>query len=75
MRIEKRENWKPETNCFLNDAFLMGQQIGQAPGAVNNDSGQRIMIMMENFEHDICLFIIVINERTGEQIKISFVED
>ena len=48
-------------NPFLQEAVLMGTQVGR-----------NVTIMHRNFERDECPYLIVIDTRTGERIKITF---
>lgn len=72
MKIKRLESFKPGENCFLQDAFNMGVQIGISPNGGGKPN--RIMIMMGNFEYKVCHYIIVIDEATGERVRLDFAE-
>jgi hypothetical protein len=72
MKIKRLEPFKPGENCFLQDAFNMGIQIGMSPAGGVHD---RIMVMHGCFETGICHYIIVIDEATGERVRLEFDEE
>ena len=58
-RFEKDEG-QEFLNPFLQDAFLMGTQIGK-----------NVTIMYEKFDQEVQPYIIVINTKTGRRIRID----
>jgi len=48
-------------NPFCQDAFNMGEQIGT-----------NVTVMFGNHDHEHCDYLIVVNTKTGERIRITF---
>lgn len=63
MKIETLESFPPESNPFNHDAYHMGATIGT-----------NVTVMMKNFQTEECPYLIVINHKIGERIKITFTE-
>lgn len=61
MTTEKLDSFPPNSNPFHHDAYHMGTQIGS-----------NCTIMHPNHSNKECDYIIVINTKTGERLKINF---
>lgn len=59
MTVKQLDAFPPNANPFHHDAYHMGSTMG------NNCT-----VMFENFEDKECKYLIVINTKTGERIKI-----
>jgi len=80
MKIETMSSLPPNSNVFNHDLSNMGLVAGLATNPLipvslfSTESVSRIMIMHSNFADQICPFIIIVNEKTGERLKITFKE-
>jgi hypothetical protein len=72
MKVVKLKSFKPGENAFLQDIENMGVQMGISP---NGAGESRVMIMYRNFESQVCKWLVVVDEATGERIRIDFEEE
>lgn len=63
MNIEKLPSFRKEANPFRSDNYHIGTPIGK-----------NIVIMHPNFPKEYCKYIIIVNKKTGERVKINFDE-
>lgn len=54
----------PAGNPFHHDLFRMGQEVGS-----------NVMVMFEKHTHEEQPYIIVVNTKTGERLKLTFEEE
>jgi hypothetical protein len=57
--IEKLESFPPGENPFLYDFYHIGEQLGE-----------NVWVMFNNQLHEETPYVILVNQRTGERIKI-----
>ena len=63
MEIMQEESQKPGQNPFSHDLSNMGQHLGT-----------NVTVMMPNFAKDECSYIKIVNRRSGEILKIRFLD-
>lgn len=51
-------------NPIRQDAYRMG-----------HDVGTNVMLMLENFEDKHCSYFIIVDRKTGERVKVTFVDE
>jgi hypothetical protein len=61
MEIKKLESFPPNENPFNHDTYHMGVRIGS-----------NVMAMMSKFTDEEQSYIILVNIKTGERIRIDF---
>lgn len=59
MKLIKMDPFPPNSNPFLHDEYHMGQKVGS-----------NCYIMFENFEKDVCNYLIIVDTKTGERQRL-----
>jgi hypothetical protein len=71
MKVKKLMSFNPGENAFNQDFSNMGTMLGIInPGA--GEVGNRILAMMSNHNFQKMDWVIIVNEATGERIRIDF---
>lgn len=74
MKVTKLESFPAGENVFKIDVSNMGVQLGVIEGE-KGIIGGRIFAMMSNFPSEVMDWVVIVNEFTGERIRIDFVDD
>jgi uncharacterized protein (DUF2384 family) len=67
MKVKKMDKLPAHQNAFNHDLFHMGIELG-----LSANLNDRILVMMPNHADELCKYIIIVNESTGERIEITF---
>lgn len=73
MKVTVLDSFNPGENAFLQDIELMGTRVGLRPEPAEG-LYRRVLIMHRHHVDAIAPWIIVVDEATGERIKIEFTE-
>lgn len=60
-RVEKLSPIPAGENPFLHDAYNMGRYIGK-----------NLLLMQGNHDNEECKYIILVNQKTGERVRLIF---